>query len=56
MRRLKSDGSVIPHLAEGEEDELRTPQEWAEWRVRRAMNGEVAPQTMAVVISVPKFL
>ncbi|TVY15591.1 Oxidoreductase vrtI [Lachnellula arida] len=47
MRRLKSDGGVIPQLAEDEEDEdeSRTPAEWAEWRVRRVMNGELAPQT-----------
>lgn len=44
MWRLKSDG-VVPELSEGEEDERRSPAEWAEGRVKLVTNGQLAPQT-----------
>jgi isopenicillin N synthase-like dioxygenase len=44
MKRLE--GSGVPPLEEGENDQLMSVKEWAEWRVRQIMNGEVKPQTM----------
>ncbi|KAF2120377.1 oxidoreductase [Lophiotrema nucula] len=43
MRRLKS--KVIPELDDGEEEEARTVDEWAAWRARQVMNGELKPET-----------
>lgn len=45
MCRLKSDG-VVPELSEGEEEETRSPAEWAEDRVKLVMKGELAPQAI----------
>lgn len=43
MQRLRS--SMIPELGEGEEEETRSTVEWASWRAKQIMNGELKPQT-----------
>lgn len=43
MRRLRS--SVIPGIPEDEEEETRSVSDWAAWRARQIMNGELKPQT-----------
>ncbi|KAA8642476.1 hypothetical protein EYZ11_001034 [Aspergillus tanneri] len=44
MCRLKS--SVIPTLTEGEKDEKWSVNEWAAWRTKQIMLGELKPQTI----------
>ena len=44
MRRLNG-SNVIPPLADGEEDETRSVDDWAAWRARQVMNGELKAQT-----------
>ncbi|KAJ5611874.1 hypothetical protein N7528_008979 [Penicillium herquei] len=43
MRRLK--GAAIPPLEENENDETRSVNEWAAWRARQVMLGQLKPQT-----------
>ena len=43
MQRLKS--SVIPPLADGEVEEMRTVDEWTSWSASKIANGELKPQT-----------
>lgn len=43
MQRLKSD--IIPPVQQGEEDEIRSVVEWAAWRARQVMLGQLKPQT-----------
>ncbi|KAJ5108515.1 oxidoreductase 2OG-Fe(II) oxygenase family [Penicillium angulare] len=43
MNRLK--GGVIPLLVEGEEDETRSVTEWAAWRSKQVIAGELKAQT-----------
>ncbi|KAJ5929780.1 hypothetical protein N7454_006730 [Penicillium verhagenii] len=43
MQRLKSD--IIPPVAHGEEEETRSVTEWAAWRARQVMLGQLKPQT-----------
>ncbi|RAL02383.1 oxidoreductase [Aspergillus ibericus CBS 121593] len=44
MHRIKG-SAVVPPLAEGEEEDARTVSDWAAWRARQVMNGELKPQT-----------
>ena len=44
MRRLKG-GKIIPPLAEGEEEETRSVSDWAAWRTKQIINGQLKPQT-----------
>ncbi|CAG8979447.1 hypothetical protein HYALB_00012946 [Hymenoscyphus albidus] len=44
MGRLKSNG-IIPALAEGEEEETRSVDEWAAWRVKEIMSDIIKQQT-----------
>ncbi|KAJ5579509.1 uncharacterized protein N7459_005494 [Penicillium hispanicum] len=43
MSRLK--GGIIPLLRDGEEEETRSVSDWAAWRARQVMIGELKPQT-----------
>jgi isopenicillin N synthase-like dioxygenase len=43
MQRLKS--GVIPAVEQGEEEETRSVVEWASWRAKQVMLGQLKPQT-----------
>lgn len=43
MRRIK--GGIIPPVGVGKEDETRSVNEWAAWRARQVMLGQLKPQT-----------
>lgn len=43
MARFKS--PVIPSLAEGEEEETRSVDEWAAWSTLQIVNGVLKPQS-----------
>ncbi|KAJ5722283.1 hypothetical protein N7488_000318 [Penicillium malachiteum] len=43
MRRLK--GAAIPQLEENENDETRSVNEWAAWRTKQIILGQLKPQT-----------
>ncbi|BAE65987.1 unnamed protein product [Aspergillus oryzae RIB40] len=43
MQRLK--GGIIPPVEEGQDDETRSVNEWAGWRARQIMLGQLKPQT-----------
>ncbi|KAJ1714621.1 hypothetical protein NYO67_3270 [Aspergillus flavus] len=43
MQRLK--GGIIPPVEEGQDDETRSVNEWAGWRARQIMLGQLRPQT-----------
>ncbi|PYI03761.1 oxidoreductase [Aspergillus sclerotiicarbonarius CBS 121057] len=44
MHRIQG-SAVIPPLEEGEEEDTRSVSDWAAWRARHVMNGELKPQT-----------
>ncbi|GKZ26049.1 hypothetical protein AbraIFM66951_005081 [Aspergillus brasiliensis] len=48
MRRIR--GGRIPVLAEGEEEELRSVDEWAAWRAKQVILGVLKPQTRGGVV------
>ncbi|KAB8216225.1 hypothetical protein BDV33DRAFT_194589 [Aspergillus novoparasiticus] len=43
MQRLK--GGILPPVEEGQDDETRSVNEWAGWRARQTMLGQLKPQT-----------
>lgn len=43
MQRLN--GGIVPPVKEGEVDETRSVNEWAAWRAKRVMLGQLKPQT-----------
>ncbi|PWY73897.1 Clavaminate synthase-like protein [Aspergillus sclerotioniger CBS 115572] len=44
MHRIQG-SDVIPPLGEGEEEDTRSVSDWAAWRARQVMNGELKPRT-----------